>query len=177
MKFFKTSLFILTTAIMLSGSRSSQAAIGAIASAPVIVTAGLVSLGTGAISGLTMTAAIVIAKDLGKDIKKPVKDFVGIGSAILIGAGLILLEGQQSFSYSEITQEDAQDLGITESERLSFNSQIDEVNAVNAQVTAEVSSIEDATAEDAKAVWETARSALSPEAFSALQKVTLQLYQ
>lgn len=57
-----------------------------------------------------------------------------------------------------------------------FNQEIDQVNAVVEHVSLELSEMENPTKEDSTRIWKDMKDALSPEAFSALQKVTAQLY-
>lgn len=96
---------------------------------------------------------------------------------IPIVAGFVILDGEQEVNYVPLSDEEAQKLKMSKSELELFNQEIDQVNAVVEHVSLELSEMENPTKEDSMRIWKDVKDALSPEAFSALQKVTAQLYQ
>ena len=176
MKLIKTTLLSLLIVTSLS-SKPSQAAIGAIASAPVVITAGLVALGIGATGVAGTIAASLLVQNNGQDLGDGFF-FNGVTAFGTLGVvGLIVLEGEQQLAFTELTTAEALKLNISESEKQSFNAELDQVNAVMAQVTAEVSSLENPTLADSQAAWMEVSQSLSPESFTVMQKITLQLYR
>ena len=96
---------------------------------------------------------------------------------IPIVAGFVILDGEQEFSYVPLSEEDAEKLKIGQEELENFNQEIDQVNAVVEHVSVQLSEMENPTKEDSINIWKDVKDSLSPEAFSALQKVTAQLYK
>ena len=68
----------------------------------------------------------------------------------------------------------AESLGVTEEQRVVFNSELDEVNAVKEMVEAEVSKLEVEELDQVPALWDHYRSDLSSETFSVLEKIAKQ---
>ena len=96
---------------------------------------------------------------------------------IPIVAGFVILDGEQEVSYVPLSTEDAQKLKISQKELDHFNDEIDQVNALVEHVSVQLSEMENPTKEDSMEIWKNVKDTLSPEAFSALQKVTAQLYK
>lgn len=96
---------------------------------------------------------------------------------IPIVAGFVILDGEQEVSYVPLSEEDAEKLKIGQEELENFNQEIDQVNAVVEHVSVQLSEMENPTKEDSINIWKDVKDSLSPEAFSALQKVTAQLYK
>lgn len=64
-------------------------------------------------------------------------------AAVILGIpvivyGLLILEGEQQIMFSKITAQEAKDLGLTQSETISFNHEVDQVNALAAHVNDEL---------------------------------------
>ena len=180
MKLIKSLVLSLMIVATLMSSRSSQAVVGAFASAPAVVAAGVVTIKAagGAFIGSIATAYIL------DTVTKIDQEKIGIGFvlvsmglAAVAVVGLVILDGEQHLTYQEISPEAAAKLNISESERVSFNAEIDQVNALNSQVTEELAALENATLADSQTAWMEASKSLSAETFSAMQKVTLQLFK
>lgn len=162
-KFYNSIIAICLIATSLTYSRPSQAAVGAlIGTAPVMI-AGLVVAG----GGLVLTN---VRGDHWSD--SLANAFFGL---IAMGAGLVILDGENSVVFDAVTAKEAKKIGLTKSEFLSFNSEIDQVNAVMNMVSEEVSQINNATAKESAEVWDNAREHLSAETFSAMVKVAQQM--
>ncbi len=96
---------------------------------------------------------------------------------IPLAVGMIILDSEQEFSYSGISAADGAKLALTPDEIVSFNNEIDEVNFLVSYVSSEAAKMEKPTSEEVVVIWNGVKDAISPEAFSAMQKVTAQLYK
>lgn len=163
-KFLRSMMFALLTVVTLTASKPSHAIVGLVA-APGLVTAGAVM----GVAGMVVTQAGAEG------------GFDGIG-AILFGGvltvvGIVVLDGEQGLAYGEVSPEQAHELGLTNKELLSFNAEIDQVNAIASHIDSELGAMKNPTVEDSAALWQSLKAAIAPETFSALQKVTVQLYK
>lgn len=97
--------------------------------------------------------------------------FAGVGAL-----GMIVLdgEGMQTLAFQEISSADAKRLGVNEIERLSFNSELDQVNLLTAEIQVRLNEQTSPTAAMAKDLWEGTRDCLRPDTFSAMQKIAAQ---
>jgi hypothetical protein len=88
--------------------------------------------------------------------------------------GVLLLdeESGQTLRFQAVTTAEANTLGLTSGEESAFNVEIDEVNAVSQSVGAELKAMKKPGVADSKALWEKYRAELSPEAYSAVGKVS-----
>lgn len=155
----------------------SEAAIGAIVAAPAAVTVGLCIAGTGV--GIAV-ADIAIGLLSDPEIHYPTGIFTAIFAVPLLGLGLIVLEEKQGAVYSAIAPwsvEGAEKLGLTPSEIDSFNSEIDQVNALAAHVDSEMAARGSKDPQVASQIWLEVKDAVAPETFSAMVKVTAGLTQ
>jgi hypothetical protein len=91
----------------------------------------------------------------------------------VIGLGLMLLDGEQAVAFQQISAQEAQTLGITPSERLSFNLEVDQVNSLASYVETIIGV--NGTPELAGEVWLSVRDAIEPETWQALVKVSQHL--
>jgi len=100
-----------------------------------------------------------------------------VGGAGLTVLGFILLDEQNSsLSFAALTPDKAAALGISTDEMQSFNSELEELNAIADQASVAVRSsgartVSDAT-EASSLVWKDCKDSLSPLTFSALTKVS-----
>ncbi len=124
--------------------------------------------------GIFAVAGIVIGQAIVKPDRKPM---VPWWMLVPILAGFVILDGEQELTYKELSKTDSEKLNLTESERMSFNAEIDQVNATVSFVADELAEMEDPKSEDSVRIWKDVKDLLSPEAFSALSKVTAQLYK
>lgn len=171
MKTLKSLFLALTITLTMTVSRPSQAAIGAIFS-PALVTAGLYIAGAGV--GVTGIAFVLGA---GGDDRTQL-DALGVGILGILGAvlGLVILDDTQTVAFSPLARSEARNLKLTELEYNSFNAEVDQINALAAFVDSELERMSKPTKEDSAALWSEVKDALSPEAFTALVKVTSQIY-
>lgn len=164
MKSFRSFVFVLIAVCTLTASTPSKAAIGLATGSPITVIAGVVVATGGAVT--------TFAAEKAPDIVTGLLMYVGgIGAMI---AGLVVLDGEaeQFLEFAPVSERDVKRLGLTQIEAIHFNAEVDQINALAAFVDYEISSIKNATNEDAAAVWNEVRGEISPEAFSALGKVS-----
>jgi hypothetical protein len=93
--------------------------------------------------------------------------------AILLGS--MILDEKQPIAFKALESAEAKPLGISESERLSFNAEIDAVNALSEYVLLSMEENQNVSEEFASAKWSEVKDAVSPETFNALVKVSQQL--
>lgn len=89
--------------------------------------------------------------------------------------GLLLLESEQNVIFTRINPEEASELGISDEDRLIYNSEIDGANAMSAHVQTALASLENPTAEDSKKAWDLLSNSVSPETFKTMQTLASQL--
>jgi len=169
MKALKSLFIALTITLTMTASKPSQAAIGAIFS-PALVTAGLVvsggAVGVSSLSILVPCHADACLGNLG---------YLILGGLIGI-FGLVILDDEQTVAYTTLNPVEARKAGLNSMELQSFNAEVDQINAPASYVDSEPERMNEPTKEDSAAIWTEVKDTLSPEAFSALVKVTSQIY-
>lgn len=98
-----------------------------------------------------------------------------ITGAFALFLGVLILENDQIILFNNLSYGEAIHLGVSEAERLSYNSEIDQVNALAAYVDAELSKISKPGIEDSRILWESVRGSVSPLTFQTLQKISAQV--
>lgn len=98
----------------------------------------------------------------------------GAGAAVV---GFVVLDGEegQSATLTAIDEKFASELGISAREQAIYNSELEQVNFVVAQVMEEISGLQKPTVNDAKNVWAQYESALAPESMVVLTKLSQKL--
>lgn len=86
--------------------------------------------------------------------------------------GVVILDGEngRTMEFTTITPEAAKKLGITKEERLSYNSELDQVNFLLSEVNDEIQ----ASTKDSKAserAWASVKDLVAPETYSTLTKI------
>lgn len=164
MKSIRSFVIVLVAVCTLTASTPSKAAIGLVTGSPITVIAGVVVAAGGAVTTLSAEKAPDIITGLLMYIG-------GIGAMI---AGAVVLDGEdgQELAFTPVDLRAARKLNLSESELLAFNQEVDQINALAAYVNMEISSHEKPSAMDAANLWNDVRSEISPEAFSALAKVS-----
>lgn len=171
MKLLKSSLVALVAVLMITTSKPSQAAVGAISGNPALVISGLQVTGGGAVLfGLGMAAGRADNSMMGMSGLLP-----GLFGFALGLVGLVMMDEDQSLSFDQLSESEAQKLGLTSAELELYNAEIDQVNALASHVDNELSQVAKPSLKDSAAVWATVQDAISPGTFSAMQKITSQL--
>lgn len=162
---------VLLTAVTLTHTTPSEAVVGKIMHSKKVVTAGLWITGSGVTIGVGGTAIVsATCVDLGcLAVLFP----MAVGGAVAL-VGLVTLEGEQEIQFKALSKADAAKIGASESERLQFNSELDQANILFAEVSEQVASIKNATVEDSANIWEEVKDLVSPETFSTMQKIVSQ---
>lgn len=164
MKSLRSFLFVLLAVCTFTASTPSKAAVGLGFASPVTIITGAVIAGGGAVSVLASDKA----PDLGSGL---LMFFGGIAAAII---GVVVLDGEegQLMAFATLSSNEARALKITSAEAQAFNRELDQINALAAFVDYEVAQMKGATAQDAANVWNDVKTEVSPDAFSALVKVS-----
>lgn len=163
----KAILVAILTFATLTFASPTRAAVGGLIGNPVVIYVGLAITAPAAIH----TAVIMAKPD--SDLRDVVWWlFVTMPAGIL---GLAVLDGEegQSAQFNKLSAKNALELGISEAERLSYNSQLDEANMIASEVESVLANTE-ASAENAKQAWLSLKDNLAPETFSAMQKISQQ---
>lgn len=175
------SLILTTlTVFMLLNSQPSKAAVGFVFGGAGLVTAGLYAMGGGAASATLGGVACLTGIDRTGSSTGPgcAASLYAVIGGILAGAfGLLILEEESVIQFSPLDIPSAKRLKVSKSEREAFNREVDEVNALASYVDRRLQVSEDPKVEDAKEIWEEVRGSISEDAFSALIKISSQLYR
>lgn len=154
MKRFQKAL--VSCALGLSLISPARSAVGVSFAAPAAVVAGVATMAVAAGGGYGGYRLI--------RAKKPV-----LGGAVIILSlglgyfGLLLLDGEQSAKFAELTPESAANLGITQDEMDIYNSEIEQVNAVAREVGAELVKQKSESVDLSRELWIDLGLQLSPE--------------
>lgn len=156
MKKLTSSFLALVFAVSISYSTPSKAAVGITTMNAAVILGGL---------AMTTTGTLIATSSYGSP------GIIGFLGAIV---GLIVLDGEaeQAVEFSPLTNDQAKKLGVSASELASFNAEIDQVNILFDEVALELESVEDATAQDAKNLWNQYEGLVSAETFSAMKKIS-----
>ena len=151
-KLFATVLLTLT---LLTTSLQSNAAVGLVTGTVPTVITGLV------IAGGTLTYSLD---------ESALFPAMGLMGTIF---GLIILDGenQQEIAFNQIDRASANNVGVNEQERLIYNTEVDIANLLLEEVDRELQSIEGATEEDARNLWNEYQQYVSPETFKTMQLI------
>lgn len=174
MKSMKTALtaLALSTSLAFTAAppRDAHAIVGAVTS--LAGGAGVPLLVAGAVATATGFAGVTYCLETGCGPR------VGIASAIMIFFGPILLDDGTvgDLEFVAVDQARAAQAGLTENERLAFNSELDEINAIKETITSDLKRDEKPTAEKAHALWNEYGQSLSQDAFSGLGKISTALH-
>jgi hypothetical protein len=174
MKVLRSFLLSLVAVTMLANSNPAKAMVGVFTLNPVLVVGGLA---VGVTGGVVTLFSVTLPENrltrTGYSLA-----VAGAFTGLLAGAvGFVAFDGQQDASFAEISATQAKKLGLTVDEMNSYNSEIDEVNALGAHVDAELSSLSKPTLEDSAAIWSSVKSAVAPATYSAMQKISVQAFQ
>lgn len=112
---------------------------------------------------------------------------VGSGGSLVIAAagrpfsefllatafGIVMLDGKEgrTMEFTSISKAAATKLGVTESERVSYNSELDQVNFLLSEVNEQIKSSPKKDVKTSKQAWESVEDLVSVETFSTMQKI------
>lgn len=152
---------VMALSITISATPKAQAGIGALISVPAVVTIGGVAAASGAL--LFVDAAGLIWRPISCHQSGAV-DFSCLGSGmvsiLMITAGLIVLDNEDGkISFHEANKQMKHLKNFSSKDIAQYNSELDQLNAINAEIAEEVSLDETV---DAKSRWEDLGTHLSP---------------
>jgi hypothetical protein len=168
MRTFKSIVFSFALIATLVQSTPAKAAVGAIF-APGLVVVGLVMT----VGGVATTPLILRCGGHGACGGKADKAlaYVGLIGAITGFLGIVVLDGEQTLEFTEISFVEAKKKRITVAEMNSYNSEVDMINALSAHVDAELAKIDKPSKEDSALLWQSVSEELNPRTLSALKKL------
>lgn len=140
MKKLILSLAIMTS-VLFGTTQKSEAGVGALISAPVVMTVGGLAAATGTflfvdVSGLLWQDPITCSRgDWNWSCMGP-----GILSVILVPAGLLILEEEGGLTFSKVKVGDKTVKNFSRAEIAVYNEELDQLNAINAQIVEEAKS-------------------------------------
>ena len=156
---------ILATAI----PRRSEAGLGALLAAPAVITIGAVTGGVAAAAAIGGLIAFNGKNEVGVIVGFVVMFYGAIGSVL----GLVILDDHSSnLELEALRDEHAAALGISTTETQAYNQELDEINAAKKTIEAEVRAMEKPSIDHAQKRWQEMRGNISPDAFSALEKIS-----
>lgn len=172
-KSFRALTLATLTTFSVSVSRPSHALVAVGMLEPAMILAGIGIAGAGAIGivgGYKLSKSESILKQFGGYV-------IGIAGTLTSGYGLLILDGEsvRMMEFSELSSETSANLGLTPAEVASYHAELDQVNFLLAEVHGELSSIKKPTVTDSAEAWAKVKDSVSPETFSALEKISSQL--
>lgn len=94
----------------------------------------------------------------------------GIGALLL---GIVLLDDEQNaLAFTAVDSTTGEELGMTEAERVAYNSELDEINAIRTQIGADLIVSGAPSIEKSNALWSNYSREISSEAFAGVKKIS-----
>lgn len=89
--------------------------------------------------------------------------------------GLIILDGEngQTASFQALTKEQAKEKHISEVEMISYNNEVDELNAISSEVEEKLSVQDDKSVQASAILWGTFVDQIEPDTIKALRKLAM----
>jgi hypothetical protein len=160
-KWIATSVLALTVATAAIFPVQRANAIIGLTAAPGLTVAGIASLS----SGVGVGAFMALCDD------EP--GFILAASAAIVG--LVLLDGSnsQDIAFAAVSPAVAQSIGLSNAELDAYNHELDTINLIRENVESQLNTSDSnqANVQKAATLWKTYENDLSPEAFSAVEKV------
>lgn len=103
-----------------------------------------------------------------------------VGTAVIVSSlfsgfwGFVILDGEQEGKFSELSPDAAKSIGVSEQERLIYNSEIDQVNAIAREIGLELESLNSDSPEVARDLWLDLGSELSQETMKTVISIASQ---
>lgn len=166
MKALSTLAIATCLTVSLSFSRPAQASVIGVAFSPVVLVGVLGPSAVGAANKY-----IIKSKGIDRILTKFSTPLLAwtFGSFM----GLMILDGEetQSYSYNQMSEEEALKLGLTSVELESYNSEVDQLNYLVAEVSGELARAENPTIDQSVKIWDELKPSLSPNTLSAVTKM------
>lgn len=165
----RSMMLVLLAFVTLSTSFPTQAGIGKLTKSRTTMTVGASIAATAGVGTVLVRSASCDGFScLGIAV------WVAMGIAVTT-IGLVILEEEGSLEFRALSAPDAKKLKITEEERLSFNAELDQINALADYVDLELEKLDSEDPYVAADIWNEVKDVLSPASFSALGKVSSQI--
>jgi hypothetical protein len=134
-------------------------------------------IGLTAAPGLTIAGIACLSSGLGVGTLMAAADaeggFIIAASAAIVG--LVLLDGSagQDVAFAAVSPAVAQSIGLSSAEAEAYNHELDSINLIRQNVESQMdpAASNQANIQKASALWKSYQNDLSPEAFSAVEKV------
>ncbi len=175
----KFNTFFLSACI-LSGvtlSQPSQALVAGLAGATPIAMAGLYVasgsfVGSIAISQINCALGPKYACNSSATRQSKIRHQVIKWGANIAAIGIVVLESEQSVQFTHLSESQGEALHLSVQERESFNTELDQVNMMFAQVSQTLG--QDGNVEQAASLWNELSGTVSTDTFSAMTKISAQ---
>ncbi len=165
MKKILNLFFVAMTVFTISNSKPSEAAVGALVGGPFVLI-GLITVGAGGVvAAIPLTCA--------PNCKEGAIAVLFLG-AIIAAVGLVVLDGEQPFAFSELSASEAKNLGINAHDLDIYHSELEQANALVKEVTYQLSKVENQKVEDSARAWSSVEDLVSSETFSVMRKIANQ---
>ena len=144
-----------------------QAGVGALVAVPTVITIGAITGGAGVAS---VVGGIIYRQRNSQPMDGLGAMFLG---AMVIVIGLIILDDQShGMEFTALDETKAAQLEITTEQAEAYNFELDEINAAKQSIESEVTKMKKPSVEQVHALWQDMSANISPEAYSALEKVS-----
>lgn len=174
--------FSLILAVTLGSAPKAHAIVGLFSWNPPLIGAGLlVMTGAALIGGSSAELAVAAFEDNHGVLIKT--GGVVMGAVAVLGAvaeffGVIVLEdGSTTMEFSPVSPGDFLRLSITQEEAETYNSELDQINFITQQVTADLNQIEKPTVADSANAFKKYKSLLSPESYKVMAKISAKMFE
>ena len=151
------SVFALSFTLIFAPVQKTEAAVGLIAAPAIIVVGGVVAAagGIATIDGFVSGPLCTMGSFDGVLSCA----FFAITGMVVATVGIIILDGEQSLAFSEVNSSMKHMKGVSAEDIATYNSELDQLNAINAEITAEVAADKSV---DAESRWVKMSDLLSP---------------
>jgi hypothetical protein len=146
-------------------TQRAEAVVGLLTLNPVAAVFGLALTGAGGVlteDGLLRTATL--------DFAGVPEEYTGLAS-IFVGMVMLNAKDSQDIAFSKLSPAQAQAIGLSSAELSAYNNELDTINLIRENVETQVSSTSPQDIQKAASMWQQYQTDLSPEAYSAAQKV------
>lgn len=150
------SKVVVTCALVATMISPARSAVGISFAAPLAVVAGVAAMGVAGTAGYG-----------GYRLIKRGQTALGIAVMTLSAGGayfgFLLLDGEQEAKFAELSERSAAELGVSESDRAIYNSEIEQVNAIAREIGSELVKQNSDSADLARDMWMELGNHLAPE--------------
>ncbi len=99
-----------------------------------------------------------------------------LGTVLWVGGGLLLSEDTTTVNFSPINADQAAALGVNATDMATYNSEIEEANALKNQMVSDLAALKTATPEQSAAEWASLKDLVSPATAAVMGKIAGQSF-